>query len=424
MPFHSSMMKFLNRDSTAFCARLWQNCDAGVAPMLALAALPLFASVGASVDFGRAASAKSAMQAALDAAVLMIAKDAKNVDATQLTQNATQYFNANFQNNEVKNLQTTVTTSSTSSGYLATMSVTGTVPTKFMGVMGFSQLNVAAHSNAIAYTDGLGCVLSLDPHASGATTGQGSTSVVLNGCSLYDNSDDSTALTVGGSAHITALSVGVVGNVSGTANITASQGIRTGIGAVRDPYEDASFPIFGGCTQQNFNAKGTSTIDPGVYCGGMSFNAGANVTLNAGIYYLDGGDLSVNGGATITGSGVTLVFTSKNRSGFATASINGNANVSLTPPKTGGTAGIVIFADRRMPVGTSFKFNGGATQYFGGAIYVPTGAVNFSGGASTSTSCTQLIGDTVTFTGNSSFALNCNNYGTKPFSPLVVKLTS
>jgi hypothetical protein len=31
---------------------------------------------------------------------------------------------------------------------------------------------------------------------------------------------------------------------------------------------------------------------------------------------------------------------------------------------------------------------------------------------------------TVTFTGNSSFALNCNGYGTKPFSPLMVKLTS
>jgi hypothetical protein len=77
-----------------------------------------------------------------------------------------------------------------------------------------------------------------------------------------------------------------------------------------------------------------------------------------------------------------------------------------------------------MPTGTVFKFNGGATQYLGGAIYLPTAAVNFSGGASSSTNCTQLIGDTVTFTGNSGFALNCNNYGTKPFSPLVVKLTS
>jgi hypothetical protein len=233
-----------------------------------------------------------------------------------------------------------------------------------------------------------------------------------------------TALTAGGSAQIAALSVGVVGNLTGSSNITTTQGIKTGIGAIADPYANASFAAFAGCTQQNFTAKDTVTISPGVYCGGMKLNAGANVTLSAGIYYLDGGDLTVNDGATLTGSDVTLVFTSQNRNGFATASINGNASINLTPPKTGATAGIVIFGDRRMPAGTLFKFNGGATQYFGGAIYLPKGAVSFSGGASTSTNCTQLIGDTVTFTGNSGFALNCNNYGTKPFSPLVVKLTS
>ena len=156
----------------------------------------------------------------------------------------------------------------------------------------------------------------------------------------------------------------------------------------------------------------------------MKINAGAVVTLNPGIYYLDGGDLTVNGGGTLQGTGVTLVFTSQNRNGFATASINGNAIVNLTPPTTGSTAGIVVFGDRRIPVGTDFKFNGGANQYLAGAIYVPTGSVSFAGGMGTSTSCTQLIGDTITFTGNSSFALNCNAYGTKPFSPLVVKLTS
>ena len=185
---------------------------------------------------------------------------------------------------------------------------------------------------------------------------------MLNGCSLYDNSDSSTALTVGGSAQITALSVGVVGNLTGRSNITTTQGIMTGIGAVPDPYVDASFPAFKGCTQQNFSSHDTITIDPGVYCGGMKLNAGANVTLTAGIYYLDGGDLTMNGGATLTGSGVTLVFTSQNKSGYATASINGNATVNLTPPKTGGTAGIVVFGDRRMPIGTAFTFNGGATQ--------------------------------------------------------------
>jgi hypothetical protein len=76
------------------------------------------------------------------------------------------------------------------------MAATGIVTTRFMGMMGFSTLSVSVHSNALSTMDGLGCVLSLNGHASGAATGQGSTNVVLNGCSLYDNSDSSTALTV------------------------------------------------------------------------------------------------------------------------------------------------------------------------------------------------------------------------------------
>lgn len=404
--------------------RFLRNHDASIAPMLALAALPLFGFAGAAVDFSRAASVRTAMQAALDATALTMAKNAKNADPAQLSEDANKYFNANFQNSEVKNLIVTMTASSTSSGYSANLSALGSIQSRFMGMMGFSSLNVAVHSTAASYADGLGCVLSLNRNASGAITGQGNTSIVLNGCSLYDNSDNTTALVAGGSAHISALSVGVVGNLSGASNITTTAGIRTGISVVADPYASASFPSFGGCTNQNYSAKSTVTISPGVYCGGLTINAGADVTLSPGIYYLDGGSLSVNGGATLTGSGVTLVFTSQNRNDFATASINGNATINLTPPTSGGTAGIVIFGDRRMPAGTAFKFNGGAEQYLGGAIYVPTGAVSFSGGASTSTSCTQLIGDTITFTGNSAFALNCNNYATKPFSPLVVKITS
>jgi hypothetical protein len=405
-------------------SRFLRNRDAGVAPMLALAALPLFGFAGAAVDFSRAASVRTSMQAALDASALMMAKSAKNADATVLNADATQYFNANFQNSEIQNLNTSAATSSTSNGYSATLTASGSIKSKFMGMFGFSSLSISVHSTATSYADGLGCVLSLNRHASGAVTGQGSTNVVLNGCSVYDNSDHATALVAGGTAHLTALSVGVVGNLTGTENITTTAGIRTGVAPITDPYAYHSFPAFGGCTENNFTGKDTITINPGVYCGGISINAGAVVTLNSGIYYLDGGNLSVNGGGTLQGSGVTLVFTSQNRNGFATASINGNATVNLTPPTTGGTAGIVVFADRRIPVGTDFKFNGGATQYLGGAIYVPTGAVDFSGGAGTSTNCTQLIGNTVTFTGNSKFALNCNGYGTKPFSPLMVKLTS
>jgi len=397
------------------------DCRKGsVAPMLALAALPLFGFVGAAVDFSRAASVRTSMQTALDATVLMLAKDTQTQSDEQFSASFTSYFNSNFSHPDISNLNVTASKSSS----IVTASATGVVAHRFMGLIGLSAMNVAVHAKAEATADGLGCVLSLHPHAPGAATGQGSTGVLLNGCSLYDNSDSVTALTVGGSAHITAYSVGVVGKVSGEENITTTQGIRTGMGIVKDPYAAASYPAFFGCTEQNFTAKNDITIDPGVYCNGITVHSGAVLTLNPGIYYLDGGSLTVNGGATLTGVGVTLVFTKKNKNDYATASINGNATINLKPPNYGSTAGIVIFGDRQMPVGTSFKFNGGAEQYLGGAIYVPTGEVSFSGGSSTSTSCTQLIAGTVIFTGNSNFALNCANYGTKPFSPTIVRLMS
>jgi len=148
------------------------------------------------------------------------------------------------------------------------------------------------------------------------------------------------------------------------------------------------------------------------------------LTLNPGTYILDGGGLSINGGATVNGSGVTLFFTASSGRSWAGVTINGNANVNLTPMTYGPTKGIVVFADRNTPQGTSFKFNGGANQYFAGAIYVPTGAINFAGGANTSTTCTQVIGDTVTFVGNSNLAIDCSRYNTRPFSTKTMRVAS
>ena len=404
--------------------RFLRDRKAGVAPLLALGIIPLAGSVGAAVDYSRANAVRTAMQAALDAAAIMVSKATPPLASAQLTPTANSYFNANFTRTEVQDVAVTAASSQAAGGSTFNLSATGSIKTTFMGVMGFSTLNVSVASAVVSVADGLGCVLSLDATASGATTGQGSTNVTLNNCSLYDNSNNTTALTVGGSARISALSVGVVGGVTGAENITAIQGIKTGIGPVLDPYADDAFPTFSSCNVQNYSANKSETIDPGVYCGGITVHAGATVTLNPGIYYLDGGSLTLNGGSTLNGSGVTLVFTKKNKSTWATATINGNATVNLTPPKSGPTKGIVMFGDRNIPVGTSFKFNGGASQYLGGAIYLPTAAITFAGGAATSTSCTQIIGDTITFTGNSSIAINCSTYETKPFSPMVIRISS
>src|SRR5262249_39054213 len=195
--------------------RFARDCKAGVAPLLALGAIPIFLSVGAAVDYGRASAARAAMQSALDATALMLSKESQNLSGDEFNAKGVSYFNSNFVRPEVQNVAVNIAPTVGSGGNALTLSATGSVKTTFIGLIGLSSIALSVTSGAYASADGLGCVLSLDPHASGATNGQGSTTVNLNGCSLYDNSDNAAALVAGGSARISALSVGVVGGVSG-----------------------------------------------------------------------------------------------------------------------------------------------------------------------------------------------------------------
>lgn len=284
----------------------------------------------------------------------------------------------------------------------------------FSVVLSNSTVDVKARAVAVAGS-GTGCVLSLDRTASVDISAKGTPQVTLNGCSLYDNSSSSTALTDTGNATISALSVGVVGGVSGTVHITATDGIATGVPPMADPYADVTVPPYAPtCTTPS-----GSTLNPGVYCG---LTIQGNVTLNPGLYIIDGGSFDVNAQANLSGSGVTIVLTSHTGSNYPTVTINGGATVNLSAASDATTGpagfqamkGIVMYVDRNAPVGTAVKLNGGSSQVLQGAIYTPTAGVTFTGGSNTNSGCLQLIADTIAFGGNANFNLNCQNAGTRP----------
>lgn len=386
---------------------------------MALVIIPVIAAVGCSVDYSRAVALRTAMQGALDSTALALAAhEGRDIDHAQ------QIFSTSFDHPEVQGVQVAGVADSSPGKISVSLTASGSFKTAFISIIGFNSLSLKVKSKASKLRDDSGCVLALDTTSSGAISNGGSTNTTLSNCSVFSNSDNATALTVGGSATLSARSIGTVGNVSLSGNVTTTDGVRTGLFPISDPYYDTSFPSFSGCTQTHLNINKSTTIDPGVYCNGLTVNAGATLALNPGIYYIDRGSFSVNGGATVTGQGVTLVFTSSTGKNWATATINGNASVNLTPPISGPTAGIVVFGDRRIPTGTAFKFNGGSSQHLGGVIYVPTGAISYAGGSASSTSCTKIIGDTVNFTGNSNLAINCTSYPTKNFGATVVKLDS
>jgi Flp pilus assembly protein TadG len=269
---------------------------------------------------------------------------------------------------------------------------------------------------------GTGCVLALNSSISPAVKVSGSNTLTLNRCNLYSNSSGSPSLDVSGSATVSANLVGVVGDISGASNITATNGLRTHIRPVADPYANVTPPAKPSCSSAKItvNANGkTNSLDPGCYSGSVTVNAGA--TLSPGIYYLNGANLSVAGNATITGTGVTLVFTGSG-SDWGTASIGSNATVNLTAPTSGNTKGIVMYGDRNMTAGTTFNLTGGGTQNFAGAIYLPKANLSFAGGNGTTTSCTKIIADTLAFTGTSNLEVNCNALGTAAIGSTTAQL--
>lgn len=260
------------------------------------------------------------------------------------------------------------------------------------------------------------CALSLDSSASGAVSGSGGAIANLIDCGIAVNSSSSTAVSLTGGASITALQASIVGNyrLSGGATITATDGITTHATPTADPYAGVSVPTIGTCTKNNYNASGgkVETLTAGVYCNGMSLSGGSNITLSPGVYIIDRGGLSISGGSTLTGNGVTIVLTSSTGGNYGTVSFSGGSNVNISAPTSGPTAGLAFFQDPNAPTSGSNDFTGGNSQIINGAVYFPRQAVRYTGGASVANQCTQVIARTITFTGGSTLRPNCAGRGT------------
>jgi Flp pilus assembly protein TadG len=128
-------------------SRFWKDCHGGVAPMLAIAAVPLFGAVGAAVDYSRANAARAAFQTALDSTALALSKSAATQNPGDLQSSTTNTFNALFNRPEVQNVEVAAQYSS-SSGSKLVLNGTATIPTTFLHVLGFDQVAINASATS------------------------------------------------------------------------------------------------------------------------------------------------------------------------------------------------------------------------------------------------------------------------------------
>ena len=283
--------------------------------------------------------------------------------------------------------------------------------------------NFIIDGRAVATYGGPGCVLALDPTVKNALLAGGSTIVNMPKCNIVSDSAASSSLTVSGSASVTVNAAIAVGGINATSGLVDNMNI-SGATTVPNPYAALTVPAKSswGSKQSDSGTTPTVTLNPGWYNNGLHVTANQVVTLNPGVYYIDGAggnNLQIDSGAVVTGTGVTFVLTSSTgkSNSFPGVAINGSATVQITAPTSDSalgtdSSGVAIFEDPK--ASGNLTINGTSTTYFGGAIVAPSMAINFSGTGVSGTghNCTQIIGDTVTFIGNSTVSSDCNGYGT------------
>jgi hypothetical protein len=265
---------------------------------------------------------------------------------------------------------------------------------------------------AIMQTAANACLLALSTTLSHAARFSGTADLNLVGCTVMSNSMASDSVQVQGSAKMSADCIIAVGNVdlNSDATMTECPGAITNAPPAADPFADVPVPTSG----TTYTSTGGAVLQPGHYTNGM--NLSGTKTLSPGVYVVSGGDFKINANANISGTGVTIYFTAG-----TSVSINGTATVNLSAPTSGTYSGILFFGDRSATDGVTL--NGTADSKLTGAVYFANQDVKYLGNFSGNGGCTQVVGKTVEWSGNTTINQDCTAYGMRTISALqVVKL--
>jgi hypothetical protein len=295
-------------------------------------------------------------------------------------------------------------------------------------------LTVSTRAVAGIVPTGKACILALDKLAAQSLTNSGNTTVNAPKCAIASNSTDDQAAFFAGSATVNVQTVWAAGDLlidGNKAKLTTAEPPVTRTWPLQDPF--AGTPISlppGGCLNGNWSTSGTRS--PGKYCNGISITSSATVNLMPGTYYIDKGNLTVDGNTTVTctscspgGEGVTFVLTSSgDASTIGTVLINGSSKVTLNAPAAGATSagpggiyeGLLFYQDPKAPELTSKAavLNGGTNTVLNGATYFPSNRVTWSGNNTGNSECTVIVADTVVLTGSSMLSSSkCDEFKVK-----------
>lgn len=421
-----------------FLKKLWRD-RRGNALIIAGASLPLIiGSAGLASDTIQWALWKRQLQRAADSAALAGAyaeAEGNSVGSCGSYTSSTYAQPVGWdvrKNNKVWATTTcTVQNPPTSGSYTAdqyavkvNLSVQQSLP--FSGLFLSAAPTISAAATATLVDSGQFCMVALNNTSSPGITIGGSASANL-GCGAISNSTSSTSSVFpnGTAYNFTADPVASVGGMP--SSIIGASDLEPYHIAEPDPFAgkySTSIPSGMSCTnfQQHYvsvnnggnnnngngngNNSGPQYLSPGCY---TQFNpsGGGTYIMQPGTYYLNNTDFSPGGGVTIQGTGVTIILTGTNPGSI---NLDGNETVQLSAPTSGTYSKMLFIQSSSATLNNVNKINGTSSSYFDGAMYIPTGEIQFNGTSGASTQCAMVIGWTIDLSGNT----NLQNSLTRP----------
>jgi Flp pilus assembly protein TadG len=303
----------------------------------ALTAPVLFGLGGLAIDYAGAVSVRAKMQAVADAAAIQAARE------FQMAQSSAQKI-ATIARNYVTSQLTGVgvTTEVDAPALKVRVKLEKDVELTLAKVLLNSVMHVSVTATA-KMTSGLPlCLLALEPRWRGAVTLQTNARMTAPACIVQSNSTNPQGLVSMDDALLQAGFICSSGGRIRTKNTNYTPEPITDCPVMADPLAARQGPTDFACSTINKVVDGTVTsLQPGVYCGGLKVTNAAEVTLYPGIYVFKDGPLVVDGGATLKGTGVAIYM----KGPGANLTFDVASTISLAAPTSGPLTGILIYDD-------------------------------------------------------------------------------
>ena len=368
--------------------------------------------MGLCLDVGYFFQEKRMAQAAADAAAVAAAEeDSYAGDSGNAQTAANEAATENGFDTTLATNPATVTLNVTGSGNYSssssaapsnfvTATVTQAVPTFFLKAFNPSSptMTITASASAGEGATSPTCIC-LEGSSGMDLNMSNNAKLVASGCGVTVNSTSSNAVGVVGSATVTALSLGTVSsswdnssNINNNGSIASSTDIVLGISTSCSPTlptvpsdtrcsADPLSSVTNGGSSYTVGPNSTygTTVNGNTICyNSLSVNSnGDTVTLNAGIYVINGGTLHFYSGTNGGGTGVFFYLENS-----ANVVIDNGANVKISAPTSGTYSGVLLFQDPSDSKAVSIQ--GGSSAVITGSIYAPAATVTLGNGSGTS----------------------------------------